>query len=308
MAIAEVHKKPEVEKRGEIINQIPIFDIRNKGEQEKIAEAFANYKKIAMFGGVWGIFKAVPEGAREENYFHRVKKGRPKEAKVAMLISPENSHGLIDWDRVHPNLQILKSKSEYKQLWNSHGAFLHIIAPVNSYKAIPDVFQTTPEDYGKRYPGNDINTNTACFIWKDDPYLDNVSRIAKGMYKTKSYIGVSTLNAHGKEPPLTYSGLAEQMLNGEIDLNEIDVIVRDSIYEQRTDALGSHTQIRLPLANETPVLKVVRLGSYSPAGFSQKTGHKTEVIPNAKDVRMYKESIDQNLERMHMEILESWRK
>lgn len=287
---------------------IPIYNLRNVGHHEDIAKGLATGAKIAMFGGVWGVFKGVAEKTEKEIYFHTVKKGRPQEAKIAMLTSPETSVGLIDWQKVHPDFKHLQDLSEFQKLWSSHGAFLHIIGPVKSFVSLPEVFQTTPKDYKTRYPNAEqIQSSTACFVWRDDPYLENVTNITKKYLQQTTYIGVSTLNPHGKEPPYTYEELVTQLKSGQIDPNEIDMIIRDSIYEPEFEFLGSHTQIRLPLNTETPILKVMRVGSLSPEGFQKYTGHKVEVIADVKDVRKFTgKNIDLGLEKMKVKIKNNW--
>jgi hypothetical protein len=297
---------------GKVGRKIPVYDLRDVNHHKAISNAIANKDRIALFGGVWGVFKGVGSNTQKETYFHTVKKGRPKESKIAMLVSPGVSSALIDWDKVHPQFRHLRDLSRFQDLWTPHGAFLHVIGPVNpKVTSLPDVFLTTPEDFKFRYPNLEpIQSPTACFVWRDDPYIEHVTDLAQHSPQTNiNYVGVSTLNPHGIEPPYTYEELISYLNNGQIDPNEIDIIVRDSIYELNAKALGSHTQIRLPLDTETPVLKVMRIGSLSPDGFTATTGYRTESGLGIKDVRRIPgQNCDDSLFFMGQQIRQKWKK
>ena len=65
----------------------------------------------------------------------------------------------------------------------------------------------------------------------------------------------------------------------------------------------------MPLNNETPKLKVIRIGTLSPEGFESKTGLSTEILSGAEDVRRNPGvNIDDQLQDMSKEIKENWRK
>lgn len=292
----------------EIGVKIPIFDLRNLDDHEAIASSIAIGARVAFFGGVWGVFKGVEHTKKEELFFHIIKTGRPKEAKIAMLTQPKVAVDMIDWSKVHPQFRNLQDPQEFDRLWSSHGSFLHIIGPVSpELYDLPGVFITTPEDFKARYPNlKPIKHSTACFVWHDDPYLENVVKRTEELSPKKIHIGVSTLNTHGQEPPYAYEELIGYLSDGRIDPRAIDLVVRDKIYEDY-EAFGSHTQIRVPLDSEEPVLKVVRIGSLSPDGFRNSTGYDLEVIPDAKDVRRFPgEDIDNVLFSMHNKIKQSW--
>lgn len=297
---------------GGVGRKIPVYDLRDVNHHGAISNSIVNKDRIALFGGVWGVFKGVNSNTQKETYFHTVKKGRPRESKIAMLVSPKVSVTLIDWNRVHPQFRHLRELSKFQELWKPHGAFLHVIGPVNpDVTLLPDVFLTTPKDFKFRYPNLEpIQAPTACFVWRDDPYIKHITDLAQHSPQVNTnYIGVSTLNPHGIEPPYTYKELIAYLNNGKIDPNEIDIIVRDSIYEPNVGALGSHTQIRLPLVTETPVLKVMRIGSLSPDGFTATTGYKTESGLGIKDVRRIPgQNCDDSLFFMGQQIRQKWEK
>lgn len=294
----------------EIDKKIPVFNLRNLNAHASIGRMIANQSQMALFGGVWGGFKGVKRATVNESFFQRVKPGRPKEAKIAMMAEPSDSLQFIDWSKVHPRFRYFRDYWEYKKLWESHGAFLHIIAPLKqTFRCLPDIFETTPEDFKSRYPQQKaINVSTACFIWREDPYLKHLVSWVKRSSHTDVFVGVSTLNRHGEEPPYSYQEFVDQIKDGRTDPKDIDLVVRDSIYEN-SPALGSHTQLRFPLVDEEPTLKVVRIGSLSPDGFTQATGLECEILPGIKDVRKNPgQNIDKQLLLMSREINDNWRK
>ncbi|HEY5600740.1 MAG TPA: hypothetical protein VIK81_01485 [Patescibacteria group bacterium] len=293
---------------GELEKMIPVFDFRNLSSHEEIAGRLAKGEQMAFFGGVWGGFKGVKQATVNEGFFTRVKPGRPKEAKIATMMGPEQSIGLIDWSKVHKDFRFLQDHWEYKKLWESHNAFLHIIAPIREpLDYIPDIFKTTPEDFKARYPKlESLNSTTACFVWRNDPYLKHLSNFVKRLSHTNVFIGVSTLNRHGEEPPYSYEELIDQLNDGRTNPADINLIVRDRLYEEY-EALGSHTQLRLPLEGEQPKLKVIRIGSLSPEGFAKATGFDFEILPDIKDVRKNPgENLDKLLFYMKEEINQNW--
>lgn len=298
-------KIPELDKN------IPIYDFRNLTHQVMIAKALAKGERMAMFGGVWGAFRAVKRNTTAEDFFHRqVKPGRPWEAKVPLMIKPKDGLRLIDWSQVHSNFRFLSDYAEFKKLWNLHPAFLHIIAPVRPTKhSLPDIFITTPQDYQKRYSGNDIiQVSTVALLHRHDPYLEHLSAWVERFSHTAMSLGVSTLNPHGEEPPYTEKELFEDIKTARCKVAEIDLIVTDRLYEE-SGAFGSHTQLRLPLVGESPTLKVLRIGSLSIDGFETATGLQCD--PPAlgiKDVRKNQgENLDAKLSQMRQEIEANWK-
>jgi hypothetical protein len=295
---------PELRKR------VPIYNFRNLVHHIPIAKALADGKRMAMFGGVWGAFKGIKKNTTTEDFFHRqVKPGRPWEAKVPLMTRPEDGVRLVDWSKVHGGFRFLSDYWKFKKLWTSHPSFVHIIAPVRSTKySLPNIFITTPEEYTNRYKGVDnISVSTIAVIYRADPYLDHLSALMKRFAHTDMYLGVSTLNPHGEEPPYGEEELFEDIRTGRCRIEAIDLLVRDRVYE-KTGAFGSHTQIRLPLIGEKPIFKIVRIGSFSKEGFETATGFKCEIIPGAKDVRKNPgENLDERLAKMMVEINERWR-
>ncbi len=288
--------------------KIPVYDIRNLESHEEIAKQIANGAQMALFGGVWGGFKGVKRGAQNEGFFMKIKPGRPKEAKVAMMIAPMDAIQLIDWSKVHPMFRYLQGYDKFRNLWSKHGAYLHIIGPLKpTLKTLPAVFETTPEDFRSRYPNLDpIQVSTACFLWREDPYIKHFATLVKRLSHTATYVGVSSLNRHREKPPYLYEDLIAQMTDDRTDPTTIHLVVRDTIHE-KYEAFGSHTQLRLPLINETPALKVIRIGTLSPEGFEDATGISTEILPTAEDVRRNPGiSVDHHLKAMAEVIEEEW--
>lgn len=287
---------------------IPVYNFRNLRDQEIIARRIADGAQMAMFGGVWGGFKGVRSGTDNEAFFHKVKLGRPKEAKVPIMIPPAESVQLIDWSRVHPDVRDLEDYERFRGLWENHGAYLHVIGPIKPTQiTFPDVFETTPEDFSKRYPSHEaIPFSTACFFWRSDPYLEHFATLVKESSQTPIYIGVTSLNRHKESPPFTYEELVDHIKSGKADPRDIHLVVRDPIYE-RSEALGSHTQLRLPLVGERPTLKVMRIGTLSPEGFERATGIPTETMSDVADVRKNPGvNIDEHIELMNREIRSLW--
>jgi len=294
----------------ELGKNIPIYDFRNLTHQVMIAKALAKGERMAMFGGVWGAFRAVKRNTTAEDFFHRqVKPGRPWEAKVPLMVKPRYGVRLIDWSQIHSDFRFLSDYAEFKKLWTQHPAFLHVIAPVRTTKhSLPDIFITTPQDYQKRYGGNDIiAVSTVALLHRHDPYLEYLSAWVERFSHTAMSLGVSTLNPHGEEPPYEENEFFTDIKTRRCPISAIDLIVKDKKYEE-TGAFGSHTQVRLPLIGETPTLKVVRIGSFSPVGLKKSVGFDYEIIPGAKDVRKFKgASLDEKLTQMMQEINQDWK-
>jgi len=315
MAIAEKEIRPGVEyKQRESISfpelgvEIPVYDIRNLFDHITIAQEIAKGRQMAMFGGVWGGFQGVR--GREESgngYLKWAKKDRPKEAKYAVMIPPAKSHEIIDWSLVHEDLRFLEDPDSFKSLWGTHGAYLHVIAPVRSDAQFPDVFVTSPDEYAKRYPDHPrISSSTAAFLWRADPYYERFADLVDRFSNSTTHIGVTSLNKHGEKPPYTFEEFVAHLRDGKADPREVHLVVRDSIYE-KSEALGSHTQIKLPLVDEEGVVKILRVGTLSPQGLERRTGITTRQMPDAKDVRKVPGvDIDTHIRAMNQQIQERW--
>lgn len=283
---------------------IPIFNLRDFSDQVEAARLVAQGKRMAMYGGVWGGFRAVKRWDFAERFFHEVKVGRPEEAKIPLMTLPENAVRIIDWSMVHEDFRFLEHYWNFKKLWENHGAFLHIIAPAReTLKSLAPIFVTSAEEFMRRYPNSTpVSSPTIAGVWRDDPYLRHFATLIGRFSHTDMYIGVSTLNPHGEEPPYTFEEFKKDLSAGRIPAESVDLIVKDDSYE-RYQAFSSHTQIRLPFVGENPVLRVLRIGSLSPEGFGNATGFNCVIEKDAKDVRKNKgENLDAKLKAMIDEI------
>lgn len=294
----------------ELKRSIPIYEFRNLAHQVEIAKVLANGGQILMYGGVWGVFKGVKRATFGETFFEKVKPGRPPEAKISVMIPPEDGVKIVDWSQVHKDFRYLQDYWNFNKLWVGHGAFLHIIAPVRpTLETLPDIFKTTPPDYAKRYPNLEpIRPTTAALLSRFEPYTRHFGYLVKRFSHTDMYVGVSTANRHGEEPPYTEQELFSDIENGKCDLSEIDLIVTDRKYEE-SGAFASHAQLRLPLVGEKPTLKVLRIGSLSIEGFEAATGFKCDPPAiGTKDVRKVPGiSLDEKLAKMMEEINRDWK-
>lgn len=294
----------------ELGKEIPVFDLRNLFHQVEAARLIAQGKRMAMYGGVWGGFRAVKRWDFAERFFHQVKVRRPEEAKIPLMTLPEDAVRMIDWSRVNENFRFLERYWNFAKLWKSHGAFLHIIAPVReTLKSLPPIFVTSPEEFNKRYPNSiPVSFPTVANVYREDPYLGHFATLIKRFSHTDMYIGVSTLNPHGEEPPYTFGEFKMDLSKGRIPARSIDLIVKDDFYE-KFEVFSSHTQIRLPLVGEEPTFRVLRIGSLSLDGFRNATGFDFQVEPDAKDVRKNKgENLDSKLKTMINKIWEEYEK
>lgn len=293
----------------ELERPIRILDFRNLQHQVEIAKVLASCGQVIMFGGVWGVFKGVQRATIGETFFVRAKPERPPEAKIPQMIPPEDAIKEIDWYQVHPEFRYLQDYWSYRKLY-SHGAFLHIIVPVRpTLKSLPDIFITEPSEFAKRYPNLEpIRVATVALLWQEDPSRRHFSALVKRFSHTDIYIGVSTANPHGEEPPYTTQELFDAICNGRCDISEIDLIVTDKKYEE-SGAFASHTQLRLPLVGETPTLKVLRIGSLSIEGFEAATGFQCDPpVIGTKDVRKVPGvSLDEKLAKLAGDNNRDWK-
>ncbi|MBI4097970.1 MAG: hypothetical protein HY426_02930 [Candidatus Levybacteria bacterium] len=288
--------------------KIPIYDFRDLDHQRDIAKAIANGASMAMFAGVWGGFKGVRKGTEDEPFFHKAKAGRPSAAKVAVMVPPTASIELIDWTRVHPEVRHLEDYGWFKRLWADHGGYLHVIAPTRDDSPVPDIFVTSPGNHSELYPNYpQVNVATACFFWREDPYLEHLLQLVDGASSDKDiYIGGTSLNPHGESPPFSFIELNEHLKAGKSNPRDINLVVRDPSYES-SEALGSHTQVRLPLVGEEPVVLVYRIGTLSPEGFASSTGIRTHVMRDARDVRKnLGENVDSRIREVNLRIHAQW--
>jgi hypothetical protein len=286
---------------------IEVYDFRDLDHQEDVAKAIAAKAQLAMFAGVWAGFKAVDAHVEEEPYFYVAKPGRPKEAKIVVMMSPEKSHELTDWEKVHEDFRYLEDYDEYAKLWSTHGAALHVITPVKTDTHFPKLFLTTPEEYAQRYQGHQpIAHSTVSFFWRDDPYLENLMRRVDEHSEKPMFIGGTSLNRHGEAPPFTYEDFQNHLNERKADPSEIHLVVRDSI-EENSEAHGSHTQIWIPHEDEEPIVRIYRIGTLSPEGFAGATGMPIRIMDDAKDVRRYPGvNIDDRIRITHQQIKSNW--
>jgi len=269
---------------GELEKKIPIYSIRDLAHHKLIAQAVADEVPMVVYGGVWAVFKGVKRRSEGAGFFKVAKPGRPPESKVPMVCRPEDTQSFIDWSHVHPDFRHLRRRENFTKLWATHGAPLHLVAPIrSSLSSLPEEFKTSPEEFNARYPdAQAISCATAAFYWREDPYWRHFATLTSRYTHTQTYLGVSSFNPHGEEPPYTFGELVEQVKIGRIPF---ELIVCDHIYEN-SRAFGSHTQMRLPLVGEEPKFSVLRLGSFSPQGFGKATGFEWKLASeNVKDVR-----------------------
>lgn len=286
----------------------PVYDFRNLDHQEVVARKIANGAQVAMFFGVWAGFKAVDADVEEEPFFYVAKPGRPKEAKIVVITHPETSHKLVDWSEVHPDFRFLEDLESFESLWDNHGAALHVIVPIKEGIDFPKLFVTSPQEYATRYPNHaPIAAPTVSVFWRKDKYLEHLLSRVGETSERPIFIGGTSLNRHGEDPPFTYGEFIKHLNDHKVDPGAIDLVVRDSI-DEGSGAHGSHTQIRVPLVGEKePILRVYRIGTLSPEGFERATGIETRVMPDAKDVRRFPGvNIDQRIKATHERIHAQW--
>jgi len=292
----------------ELSKRIPIYSIRNLEHHCQMAKAVRDEVPMVVYGGIWAVFKGVKRRSLGARFFQEAKPGRPPESKVPMVVPPEEMLQFIDWSRVHPDFRSLRWRANFVKLWTTHGAPLHIIAPVKkNLWALPDEFKTTPEDFSARYPeAKPVNCPTAAFYWREDPYWRHFATLSACYMRTETYLGVSSFNPHGEEPPYTFEELKEQVKMGRIPF---EVIVRDDLFEE-SGAFSSHTQMRLPLVGGDPEFVVLRLGSFSPDGFTRITGFGCKLASaSVKDVRKNPgENLDRRLFTMLGKIHQEYQK
>jgi len=288
--------------------EIPVYDIRDLLDQELIAREIAQGRQMAMFGGVWGGFQGIPEAnGNSEGYLRWAKQDRPREAKYVVMKPPSQSHELIDWSNIHEEFRFLEDPESFDALWRTHGAYLHVIAPIKEEVALPDVFVTSPDEHTKAYPNRPrISASTSAFLWRSDPYFENFAQLVDASSETPVHIGVTSLNKHGEKPPYSYEDFVAHLKAGNADPRNVHLIVRDSLYET-SGALGSHTQIRLPLKDEEGVVEVYRIGTLSPRALERKTGIALRQRDGIKDVRKNPGvSVDMHIELLNQKILNKW--
>lgn len=289
--------------------QLPIYDFRNLEHQVHVAKVLARGGQILMYAGVWGVFKGVKRATRNETFFMRAKPGRPPEAKIPVMLLPQEATKIIDWSNVHPDFRFLQDYWNFKNLW-SHGAFLHIIAPVrHTLEALPEIFKTSPEEFQRRYPNQEpIPSTTVAVLWHEEPYKRHFSSLVKRYSHTDTFIGASTNNEHGRKPYYTSEELFESIQAEHSNLPQLDLICTDKKYEE-SGVFASHTQLRLPLIGESPTLKVLRIGSVSLARVEEATGLECEIPSSGvKDVRKDTNlNLDTMINRLKLEIDEMWR-
>lgn len=288
--------------------RIPIYSIRNLKHHRQMAEAVRDEVPMVIYGGIWAVFKGVKRRSLGARFFQEAKPGRPPESKVPMVVPPEEMLQFIDWSRVHPDFRSLRWRANFVKLWTTHGAPLHIIAPVKkNLWALPDEFKTTPEDFSARYPeAKPVNCPTAAFYWREDPYWRHFATLSTCYMRTDTYLGVSSFNPHSEEPPYTFGELLEQVKIGRVPFK---VVIRDDLYESY-QAFGSHTQMRLPLVGEEPKFVVLRLGSFTPKGLERNTGFGWKLASKKiKDVRKNPgENLDVKLLAMDAEVCQNYKK
>lgn len=286
----------------EIIESVPVYNVRNPDHHEDIAKAIASGDTGAFDVGIIGLLIAVedPRGEKllererrrleqidstrelmpNSKKFWRVKDGRPAEAKVPFMSTPEEIHKFVDFNKLHPNFRHLRNQSAREQLYSYP---IHIIWPVRNNKKIDqDSFVTTSEDSKKKPPDQHVEFDTVCiFVPGSDPDWLHVGYRATS-YNPHALLGVTSFNAHGELPPFNDEELAIYMIKryeteGELDF---DFFVNDPI-AKKSRVRSSHTQARLPLVGEEPTIKIVRRGPVGARDMENYTGYRVVDLVSA---------------------------
>lgn len=267
--------------------RVNVYSLRNPADIELAAREIASGKIAAFYGGLYGIVKGVrPWGDHEDaETYWRVKTGRARYSKVPLLIKPQDAIRLIDFRLVHPEYRHLERRENFNMLFNSHGAPLHVIAPLREpLPFMRSAFKTDSQDLASQAQDDPTRSDrlteytTASFFWMDDPAWDSFATLASLYSKPRMFFGVSSFNNHGEQPPYTYEELLRDVsARGEC---KFDLVINDEMYEE-SGAFSSHTQIRLPTHHETPELVMVRRGALSADWFSSATGYPVHELESA---------------------------
>ncbi|HLZ68894.1 MAG TPA: hypothetical protein VKV26_03190 [Dehalococcoidia bacterium] len=292
---------------------VPVYSLRNPQHHEPIGRALATGQTAAFYVGLYGIVKAVRAAwvahDAAETYW-RIKAGRPRYAKVPLLAKPQQALRLIDFVPVHPAFRHLARRDRFERLWTSHGAPLHVIAPLRQpLRFLDPAFVTSPADLDAyrrddaRAVDRAVAAPTASFFWMADPTWEDLATFTQLFSTARAFYGASSFNEHGQPPPYTFAQLASYVEGTEG--NQFDLVINDELYE-RTGAFSSHTQVRLPLVDEPAELVVVRRGAVSPEWLADSTGYPVRVLGSAGVASRSPGLTDAEL-RAGLERLRAWR-
>ncbi|MCL4396077.1 MAG: hypothetical protein M1482_14965 [Chloroflexi bacterium] len=268
---------------------VPVYSLRNPGDRELAARLLATGKTAAFYGGLYGIVKRVqPEweaGPGGADTYWQVKAGRPRWSKVPLLIQPKDALRLIDFRLVHPQFQHLRKREHFERLYASHGAPLHVIAPLKEpLPFLHSAFKTSNADLREQAVDKVLTSDrllpctTAAFFWMTDPAWEQLAHLL-GLYsKRRVFYGVSSFNEHGEQPQYTFDELSRVLERPGAPC--VDLVINDEPYEN-TGAFSSHTQVRLPLSHEAPELIVFRRGAIGPEWLATSTGYPVRVLESA---------------------------
>lgn len=265
---------PKQKRKG--YHKVSRLSFRDSSHLNKIVKELVHKDRpIAFYGwGVSGMVGRVDEKS-ESQKFWLFKNNRPLGAKIPLLEPPEYAVNHIDWQKVHPKFRYLKDPKQLKKLWSSKFPF-HLIFPYRIEGNSLNQSVVTPAFDKEVAP--DTPTPTFCLFWVEDPALIALINEVK---KTGEdiYLGVSSLNDHGEQPPFNTSELETYLKKKKI--GHYSMIVEDPLLEP-LDIASSHSQFVAPLNNQEPVWTMKRKGSLSADGFSKSTGLPVKVATDIK--------------------------
>jgi hypothetical protein len=270
------------------VTAVPVYDVRDRAHQRAIARELALGRVAAFYLGLYTIMRVLrppwTEGP-DADLFWEIKAGRPHWSKLPLFCKPQDALRLIDFRFVHPDYRHLAQRERFSRLWQSHGAPLHIIAPLRQpLRYLHPAFQTLPTDLVEQAADNRhaadrlIPCATASFFWMDDPAWESLATLIRLSCLPHAFMGGSSFNDHGAQPPYTRGELASYVqARGRL---QFDLVVADHLFES-TRAFSSHSLVRLPLVGEPPELVMLRYGSVSPGWLAESTGYPVRLLESA---------------------------
>lgn len=267
------------------IRQIPVYSVRDPSQHESIAKCMASGSVVAFEVGVMGIMIAIndPRDPRDgrDNWkkFWEVKKGRGQVDKVPMLMLPKYDYTIVDFDKLHPDYRYLKDPQERHKFFGSLP--LHVILPFReSVKNVNrNAFVTTSEESKKKPADQHVQVSTICIYFQGgDKVWEDIAEKAKH-YNPYVHFGISSLNDHGEHSPYDFDELIEYVKRKQ--RVDFEFVVRDPIVAKHK-IRSSMTQVRLPLKDETPEIRIIRKGPVSAEMIAELTGHPVRILESAK--------------------------
>ncbi|MBI2028142.1 MAG: hypothetical protein HYT07_00900 [Candidatus Levybacteria bacterium] len=261
---------------------IPILSVREKAHHEAIANAMVSGDAVAFEVGVVGLMIAVGDkrlGGNAWKTFWEVKKGRAPEDKVPFMMLPEDHDKVVDFTKIHEDFQFLKDAEARKKFF---GALpFHTILPIreDNESLNRNAFVTTPEETLKKPADQRLSESTVCIYWQGgDTDWRRIAELAKKI-NPDVYLGITSLNEHGKPSPWNFSELLKHIEDGRG--KELNHIVQDPVIA-KADIKSSHTQVRVPLKGEKPAIIIVRKGPISADTINKFTGFPVRTLESAK--------------------------